>query len=73
MYSTYGVIAITDDWAPERGEFLYVNSMFLTRSDYVYSTDQLAIGMRLLPGYNLVMVYRDGVLKSNWAGDCVRT
>jgi hypothetical protein len=72
MYSTYGVIAITDDWAPERGEFLYVSNTFLTRNDYVYSTDQLAIGMRLFPGYNLVMVYRDGVLKTNWAGDCVR-
>lgn len=76
MYDTYGVVAITDDFTPERGVFFVVSNLFMTSSDYLRSTDQLAMGMRLMYAYaepyNLAIIFRDGVLKTNWAGDCVR-
>jgi hypothetical protein len=76
MHDTYGMISITDDFAPERGVFFLVSNVFVTASDYIRSTDQLAMGMRLMYAYadpyNLAMVYQDDVLKTNWAGDCVR-
>ncbi len=81
MYDSYGMVYITSDFEPERGKHFLVSNAFIPRGqDYVYSTADLEIGTRMFYPYlgrndtfsTLVLVYRDGVLKSNWAGDCVR-
>ncbi len=81
MYDSYGMVYITSDFDPERGKHFLVSDVFLVRGkDYVRSTDELAVGMRMFYvqlGRNdkfstLALVYRDGQLKSNWAGDCTR-
>ena len=81
MYDSYGMVYVTSDFDPERGKHFLVSDVFLVRGkDYVRSTDELAVGMRMFYtrlGRNdtfstLALVYRDGQLKSNWAGDCTR-
>lgn len=82
MYDSYGMVYVTSDFDPKRGKHFLVSDAFYVRGkDYVRSTDELAVGMRMFYtrlGRNdkfstLTLVYRDGQLKSNWAGDCTRT
>lgn len=79
MYDTYGMVYVTNDYEPEKGKYFYINNEFSTMErENVKSTDNLTVGMRMInlnlfrgSFTQLILVYRDGQLKSNWAGDCI--